>query len=67
MREGHDNDLTARLAADPLFAAVDFTTALDTRDLAGRASAQVEEFVGGAVKAALAECPARAPESALKV
>jgi len=67
MREGHDNDLAARLAADPLFAAVDLTSALDTRDLAGRASAQVEEFVGGAVKAALAECPARAPESALKV
>ncbi|MFM9058794.1 MAG: adenylosuccinate lyase [Planctomycetaceae bacterium] len=67
MREGHANDLAGRLAADPLFDAIDLAAAMDTQDLAGRAAAQVEEFVGGAVRAALADCPARAPESVLKV
>ena len=67
MREGHPNDLAARLAADPLFDRIDLAAAMDTQDLAGRAAAQVEEFIGGAVRAALADCPARAPESALKV
>ena len=67
MREGHPNDLAARLAADPLFDRIDLAAAMDTRDLTGRAAAQVEEFVGGAVRAALADCPARAPEAALKV
>ncbi|MFM7076822.1 MAG: adenylosuccinate lyase [Planctomycetaceae bacterium] len=67
MRDGHANDLAARLAADPLFDRIDLAAAMDTRDLAGRTAAQVEEFVGGAVKAALADCPARAPEAALKV
>ena len=67
MREGHANDLAARLAADPLFDAIDLAAAMDTKDLAGRAAAQVEEFIGGAVRAALADCPARAPEAVLKV
>ena len=67
MREGHANDLAARLAADPLFDRIDLTAAMDTKDLAGRAAAQVEEFVGGAVRAALADCPARGPEAVLKV
>ena len=67
MREGGDNDLLERLAADPLFAAVDLAAALDSRDLAGRASAQVDEFVRGAVAAALAECPGRVPDAAVTV
>jgi adenylosuccinate lyase len=67
IRAGHDNDLVARLAADPLFAGVDLEAAMDTQGLAGRASAQVEEFVAGAVRTALEECPVRGPESALKV
>jgi len=67
IRAGHDNDLVARLAADPLFAGVDLEAAMDTKGLAGRASAQVEEFVAGAVRTALEECPVRGPESALKV
>jgi adenylosuccinate lyase len=67
IREGHDNDLMARLAADPLFTGIDLAAAIDTRGLAGRAAEQVEDFVHGAVKAALADCPTRAAESALKV
>jgi adenylosuccinate lyase len=67
IREGHDNDLAARLAADPLFAGIDLAAAMRADDLAGRAAAQVEEFVGGAVKAALATVPHRAAESHLKV
>jgi len=67
IRAGHDNDLVARLAADPLFAGVDLEAAMDTRGLAGRASAQVEEFIAGAVRAALEDCPVRGPEAALKV
>ena len=56
-----------RLAGDPLFRGVDLEAALETKGLAGRAAEQVEEFVHGAVAAALAEVPARAAESALKV
>jgi adenylosuccinate lyase len=67
IRAGHDNDLVARLAADPLFAGVDLEAAMDTQGLAGRAAAQVEEFIAGAVGIALEECPVRGPESALKV
>ncbi|NBX29666.1 adenylosuccinate lyase [bacterium] len=67
IREGHDNDLVARLAADPLFKGIDLAAAIETRGLAGRAAEQVEDFVHGAVHAALADCPARAAESALKV
>ena len=40
---------------------------MDTQGLAGRAAAQVEEFVAGAVQSALDDCPVRGPESALKV
>jgi adenylosuccinate lyase len=67
IREGQDNDLVARLAADPLFRGIDLEAAMETRGLAGRAAEQVEDFVHGAVKAALADCPTRAAESALKV
>ena len=67
IREGHDNDLVARLAADPHFKGIDLKAAMETRGLAGRAAEQVEEFIHGAVKTALADCPTRAAESALKV
>lgn len=67
MREGHDNDLISRLAADPLFAGIDLVQAMDVPGLAGRASAQVEEFIAGPVRTALAKCPLRAAESALRV
>jgi len=67
IRAGHDNDLVQRLASDPLFAGVDLGSALDTRGLAGRAAEQVEEFVQGAVRTALAECPARAVEATVTV
>jgi adenylosuccinate lyase len=67
IREGHPNDLAARLAADPLFEGIDLAAAMRADDLAGRAAAQVDDFVNGAVQVALASCPARAAESALKV
>jgi len=67
IRAGSDNDLMARLAGDPLFTGVDLVAALETPGLAGRAAEQVEEFVHGAVRAALAECPGRAAESLLRV
>ena len=55
------------VAADPLFTGIDLIQAMDVPGLAGRAAAQVEEFIGGPVRAALAECPTRAAESALRV
>jgi adenylosuccinate lyase len=67
IREGHPNDLAQRLAADPLFQDVDIAAAMRADDLAGRAAQQVEDFVSEAVEVALATCPARGPESALKV
>ena len=56
-----------RLAADPLFQGVDIVAAMRADDLAGRAAQQVADFVAEAVEVALATCPARGPESALKV
>jgi len=67
MREGRQNDLVERLAADPLFAGIDLKQAMDVHGLAGRASAQVEEFLTGPVHEALQAHPTRAAESALKV
>ena len=67
MREGHDNDLVLRLAGDPLFAGIDLEKAMDVPGLAGRAAAQVQEFVTGPVREALAACPSRAADSALRV
>ena len=67
IRAGHDNDLVARLAADPLFKGIDLHAALATPGLAGRAAEQVDEFVHGAVRTALAECPARVADETLRV
>ena len=67
IRQGLPNDLAARLAADPLFAAIDLEQAMDVRGLAGRASAQVEEFVAGPVRTALAAHPGRAAIANLRV
>jgi hypothetical protein len=67
IRDGGENDLAARLAKDPLFAGIDLAAAMNSEDLAGRSSAQVEEFVRGAVAVALADCPVRAADAALTV
>lgn len=67
MREGHDNDLAERLAADPAFNGIDLAAAMEVQGLAGRAAAQVEEFVAGPVAEALRTCPHRVGESALRV
>ena len=67
MREGRPNDLAARLAADPRFAGVDLEAVMQAPDLAGRAAAQVDDFVAGAVAAALEDCPVRAAEAAVRV
>ncbi|MCE9629141.1 MAG: adenylosuccinate lyase [Planctomycetia bacterium] len=67
IRDGHANDLPERLAADPLFEGIDIVAAMKPDELAGRASQQVEEFIAEAVEVALATCPTRAQESALRV
>jgi adenylosuccinate lyase len=46
LKEGAgDNDLIARLAADPSFPKLDFTAVLDARQYVGRAPEQVREFI----------------------
>ena len=67
MREGKSNDLALRLAADPLFAGIDLIQAMDRHGLAGRASAQVQEFIAGPVAGALAAHPGRAAHATLRV
>jgi adenylosuccinate lyase len=67
IRDGQDNDLAERLAADPLFAGIDLAAAMEVQGLAGRAAAQVGEFIAGPVAEALKACPHRAGESALRV
>ena len=61
------SDLAERLAADPLFAGIDLAAAMEVHGLAGRAAAQVDEFISGPVAEALRSCPHRAGESALRV
>ncbi len=67
IRDGQDNDLAERLAADPLFAGIDLAAAMEVQGLAGRAAAQVDEFIAGPVAEALKACPNRANEAPLKV
>jgi adenylosuccinate lyase len=67
IRDGQDNDLAERLATDPLFAGIDLAAAMEVQGLAGRAAAQVDEFIRGPVAEALRACPYRAGESALRV
>ena len=67
MREGKSNDLALRLAVDPLFAGIDLVQAMDRHGLAGRASAQVQEFIAGPVAGALASHPGRAGHATLRV
>jgi adenylosuccinate lyase len=67
MREGADNDLIERLSGDPLFAGVDLAAAMKVEGLEGRAAVQVEEFLDGPVRDALASCAERAAESELRV
>ncbi len=43
--QGGENDLIARLAADPAFAAVNFREVCDPRTFVGRAPEQVDEFI----------------------
>lgn len=47
--EGKPNDLLARLATYPAFAAIDLTASLDPKKFIGRASEQVDEFIADVV------------------
>ncbi|MFM7077731.1 MAG: adenylosuccinate lyase [Planctomycetaceae bacterium] len=67
IREGRPNDLPERLRADPLFAAVNLDRALEPQGLSGRAPEQVDEFLAGPVRAALARVPRRAEAAAVHV
>lgn len=67
IRDGHDNDLAERLAADPLFVGIDLAAAMEVQGLAGRAAAQVDEFIAGPVAEALKACPHRGGEATLRV
>lgn len=48
-QHGRENDLIERLKADPAFAAVDWTAALDPAHFVGRAPQQVDEFLAEVV------------------
>ena len=67
IRAGKPNDLADRLAADPLFSGVDLAAAMESQGLAGRASAQVDEFLAGPVREALRRNPGRAAAASLHV
>jgi adenylosuccinate lyase len=49
-QEGAANDLLDRLRADPAFAGVDFSAALDPAQFIGRAPSQVDEFLAEIVE-----------------
>jgi adenylosuccinate lyase len=48
-KEGGDNDLLKRLAADPVFKGIDLAATLDPARFVGRAPEQVEEFISDVV------------------
>ncbi len=48
-QHGKENDLIARLQADPAFAKVNLKSALDSKRYIGRAAQQVDEFITAAV------------------
>ncbi len=50
LKQGGDNDLLARLQADPLLRKVDFAAVLDQGGFIGRAPEQVTEFVAAEVE-----------------
>lgn len=48
--EGASNDLIARLAAEPVFKAIDLGAVLDARQFIGRAPQQVDQFIAEVVE-----------------
>jgi adenylosuccinate lyase len=54
-QEGLSNDLLARIAADPAFAAANLAETLDPRRFVGRAPEQVDEFLAEVVEPLLRE------------
>jgi adenylosuccinate lyase len=54
IKEGGANDLIDRLKADPAFAKIDFSTALEPHRYVGRSPQQVDEFLREHVEPALA-------------
>jgi adenylosuccinate lyase len=67
-QEGLPNDLLARIAADPAFAAANLTDTLDPRRFVGRAPEQVDEFLAEVVEPLLGQTAAETrPAEELKV
>ena len=49
-RDGAENDLLSRLAAEPMFQGIDVEAALDPRDYIGRAPEQVDEVIRAVIE-----------------
>ena len=66
-QEGGENDLLARLAADPAFARLDLNAAMDAKNFIGRAPEQVNEFIAHVVKPIRTKYPQALLNSAIVV
>ncbi len=66
--QGGDNDLLTRLAADPAFAGLDFTSTLDPAHFVGRAPEQVDEFLSEIIAPIRKRYPkAQSPKADIRV
>lgn len=68
-QEGGENDLTERIKADPLFAAVKdgIDSIMDPANFTGRAEAQTEEFIAEQIRPILASCDVPVEETEIRV
>jgi len=63
IKAGEENDLVARLAAEPAFTAIDLESTLDPRHFVGRAPEQVDRFLADVVEPIRRRWAARLPEA----
>jgi adenylosuccinate lyase len=66
-QQGGQNDLIARLKADPAFAAIDIDATIDASKLTGRSKEQVDEFVTEVVAPIEQRYPTKAAAVDLRV